>query len=101
MISSVGPTRSSTFYAYLVTKIGNRNLNFTEEIRRAHLLLLQPSIRPIPAQVIYCGKGRQNFVSNVTLYPASVPTKTTWLVILKKFFLNMEILDAEGNVANV
>ena len=25
MISSVVPTRSSTFYAYLVTKIGNRN----------------------------------------------------------------------------
>ena len=27
MISSVAPTRSSTFYAYLITKIGNRNLN--------------------------------------------------------------------------
>ena len=27
MISSVPPTRSSTFYAYLITKIGNRNLN--------------------------------------------------------------------------
>ena len=27
MISSVTPTRSSTFYAYLITKIGNRNLN--------------------------------------------------------------------------
>ena len=26
MISSVAPTRSSTFYAYLITKIGNRNL---------------------------------------------------------------------------
>ena len=27
MISSVAPTRSLTSYAYLVTKIGNRNLN--------------------------------------------------------------------------
>ena len=27
MISSVAPTRKSTFYAYLITKIGNRNLN--------------------------------------------------------------------------
>ena len=27
MISSVAPTRLSTFYAYLITKIGNRNLN--------------------------------------------------------------------------
>ena len=26
MISSVAPTRSSTFYAYLITKIGYRNL---------------------------------------------------------------------------
>ena len=27
MISSVAPTRSSTSYAYLITKIANRNLN--------------------------------------------------------------------------
>ena len=27
MISSVAPTRLSTFYAYLIAKIGNRNLN--------------------------------------------------------------------------
>ena len=27
MISSVAPTRLSTFYAYLITKVGNRNLN--------------------------------------------------------------------------
>ena len=26
MISSVAPTRLSTFYTYLITKIGNRNL---------------------------------------------------------------------------
>ena len=29
MISSVAPTRSSTSYAYLITKIGNRNLKHT------------------------------------------------------------------------
>ena len=28
MISSVAPTRSSTFYACLITKIGKRNLKF-------------------------------------------------------------------------
>ena len=28
MISSVGPTRSSIFYAYLITKIRNRNLKY-------------------------------------------------------------------------
>ena len=27
MISSVAPTSSSTFYTYLITKIGNRNFN--------------------------------------------------------------------------
>ena len=27
MLSSVAPTRSSTFYTYLITKIGNGNLN--------------------------------------------------------------------------
>ena len=30
MISSVAPIQSSTFYAYLITKIGNRNLNGKE-----------------------------------------------------------------------
>ena len=29
MISSVAPTRRSSFYAYLITKIGNRNLKIT------------------------------------------------------------------------
>ena len=33
MISSVAPTRLSTFYAYLITKIGNRNL------KQAYLLI--------------------------------------------------------------
>ena len=28
MIRSVAPTRSSTFYSCLITKIGNRNLNY-------------------------------------------------------------------------
>ena len=31
MISSVAPTRSSTFYTYLITKIGNRNLKVDRE----------------------------------------------------------------------
>ena len=32
MIRSVAPTRLSTFYAYLITKIGNRNLNAILEV---------------------------------------------------------------------
>ena len=32
IISSVAPTRSSTCYAYLVTKIGNRNLKSSKKL---------------------------------------------------------------------
>ena len=42
MISSVALTRSSTFYAYLVTKIGNRNHNITKsEIAQLEKLSLR------------------------------------------------------------
>ena len=41
-------------------------LNFNEQIVRAYFLLLQPSIRPVPTQVILLC---QNIASNVTLYP--------------------------------
>ena len=34
MISSVAPTRLSTFYTYLITKIGNRNLNSSSQTIR-------------------------------------------------------------------
>ena len=34
MISSVAPTRSSTFDAYLITKIGNRTANSSERIEK-------------------------------------------------------------------
>ena len=44
-------------------------LNFNEQITRVRFLLLQPSIRPILAQVILLWKGPPNFQSNVTLYP--------------------------------
>ena len=33
MISSVAPTRSSPFYAYLITKIGNRNIKAGNAIK--------------------------------------------------------------------
>ena len=36
MIISVAPTQSSTFYAYLITKIGNRNLKDIEAIIQGH-----------------------------------------------------------------
>ena len=35
MISSAAPTRSSTSYAYLITKIGNRNLNSVVNFRNS------------------------------------------------------------------
>ena len=62
MISSVAPTRSSTFYAYLITKIGNRNLkgnvlrgrcqdaDMAFEYRSKCILLLNSSGRPIVLQ---------------------------------------------------
>ena len=62
------------------SKLNPCALNFTEQITRAHFFLLQTSIRPILAQVIYCGKGRQNLASNVTLYPVSVPAEITWKI---------------------
>ena len=34
MISSVAPTRLSSFDAYLITKIGNRNLNQVDQINQ-------------------------------------------------------------------
>ena len=34
VISSVAPNRSSTFYSYLITKIGNRNLNGNLQLSR-------------------------------------------------------------------
>ena len=43
MIRFVAPTRSSTFYAYLVTKIGNRNLkegHFPEILKIAKVILI-------------------------------------------------------------
>ena len=36
-ISSVALTRLSTFYAYLITKIGNRNLKVSSQSRKSEL----------------------------------------------------------------
>ena len=44
MISSVAPTRSSTFYAYLITKIGNRNL----KIRKYAFFPISPILKSDP-----------------------------------------------------
>ena len=46
MISSVALIRSSTFYAYLITKIGNRNLKKIPK----KLALISPGLRAI----VYC-----------------------------------------------
>ena len=58
-----------TWCNYMRWKPTQYALHLNERITRTHFFLLHPSIRPVPAQVIYCGKGRQNFASNVTLYP--------------------------------
>ena len=44
-------------------------LNFTEQIARAHFLLLQPSIRPISAQVILLWKGPPKLCIECHLVP--------------------------------
>ena len=60
MISSVGPTRSSTFYAYLITKIRNRNLKYylsakslltNGSMKNGFLLWFYPA-RTVLAQVV-------------------------------------------------
>ena len=67
-----------------------------KKTRICHFPLLQSSVRPVPIQVIlllvYCGNGRENFASNVTLYPCKrsrqnnldrpifhIVTATSWL----------------------
>ena len=54
-------------------------LNFTEQITQGHFLLLQPSIRPIPAQVERAAKTLHR-MSLCT--PVSVPAKITRLLSL-------------------
>ena len=65
---------TSTISAKLdpVTYVGNLTssvLNFNEQITRAHFLLLQASIRPVPAKVSLLWKGPPKLCINVTLYP--------------------------------
>ena len=39
MVCSLAPTRSSTFYAYLISKIGNCNLKLSEDRKNVKLRL--------------------------------------------------------------
>ena len=58
-------------------------LHSCERITRTYFLMLQPSIRPVPAQVILLWNGRQNFALNVTLYPCerSRQNHLDWLLV--------------------
>ena len=47
MINSAAPTRSSTSYAYLITKIGNRNLNIGMYRLILELLNTLPSLKSV------------------------------------------------------
>ena len=47
--------------SYLRRKPYQCPLRFNEQITTTHFLLLQPPIRPVPAEVILLWKGRQNF----------------------------------------
>ena len=60
MMSSVAPTRSSPFYAYLITKIGNRNLKlllwkgFTQSYRcnRWHVIFIFSASNEVLMKVV-------------------------------------------------
>ena len=47
MISFVAPTRSSTSYAYLITKIGNRNLKISNHLFRQCICI--PMVQTVPS----------------------------------------------------
>ena len=64
-------------------------LHFNEQTIK-HFLLLQPSIRPVPAQVILLWKGPPKLCIESHLVPlVSVPAKITWMkqAVLKVEFL--------------
>ena len=43
--------------------------HFSEQTRRTHFFCYSPLLSQLQLKSFYCGKGRQNFASNVTLYP--------------------------------
>ena len=54
--------------SYLRRKPHQYALRFNEQRTRTHFCY-SPLLGQFQLQLFYCGKGRQNFVSNVTLYP--------------------------------
>ena len=54
---------------YLRRKPHQCTLHFSEQVRRTHFLLLQPFIRPVPAQVILLWKGPPKLFIECHLVP--------------------------------
>ena len=59
-------------------------LHFNEQITRIHILLLQPSIRPVPAEVtskyFTVERAAKTLHRMSTYIPVSVPAKIIWIV---------------------
>ena len=72
---------------YIRKKPHQGALHIIKQITRTHFLQLQPSIRPVPAQVILLWKVPPNFPSNVTLYPCEC-SHQNHLVTAKRFYLS-------------
>ena len=60
MISSVAPAWSSTFYAYLITKIGNVTLSIVKPLLQKVVFCSRRSVRPsaFPPSELLEGEGR-------------------------------------------
>ena len=56
--------------SHICQKLHQCVLHFKERIPRTHFLLLQPSVRPIPAQSMLLWKGPTKLASNAILYPS-------------------------------
>ena len=71
-----------TWCIYVGRKPRQCGLQFNEQITRTHFLLLQPSIRAVPAQVILLWKGPPKLC--IECHPVSVPAKIIWYCCCRK-----------------
>ena len=63
-------------------------LNFNEQITRVHFLLLQSSIRPIPAQIILLWKGLPKLC--IECHLVSLVSRITWHATISKVMIILE-----------
>ena len=64
-------------------------LHFNEKITSTHSLLLQPFIRPVPAQSYFAVERVAKTLRRMSsCTPVNVPAKITWSNLLKKIFVS-------------